>query len=262
MARKRMIDPKIWDSEQVMRLGPLAFKVYVYLISQADDAGKLSICFPMLTSRVFPFNGVGENEVKDAVIEMDKIGLIILYSVAGKDFVVHPNWTRYQKLDHPSKSDIPDFREEYRYIREDSPKAREGSRKTAPNRIEEKGIEGKGNTASAALETPFLRRVEDGFLKRNGGQFTNWGRERKALNELLEKAKAREAEHHEDLLVSVCARFWKLKQEDQTPKGFWRSQPFLPSALNASSIWDRVLESMRRDEGQEEALKLVEGRAR
>lgn len=117
-------------------------------------------------------------------------------------------------------------------------------------------------TAIAAVSNPFLRRVEDGFLKRNGGQFTNWGRERKALNELLDKAKARDSEHYEGLLVSVCTQFWKLKQEDQTPKGFWRGQPFLPSALNASSIWDRVLESMRRDEGQEEALKLVEGRAR
>ena len=55
MARKRMLDPKIWDSEQVMSLNSDQFKVYIYLISQADDAGRIKISFPLLKSRVFPF---------------------------------------------------------------------------------------------------------------------------------------------------------------------------------------------------------------
>jgi hypothetical protein len=73
---------------------------------------------------------------------------------------------------------------------------------------------------------------------------------------LLAKARARDAEHAEDLLVSVCAAFWRLKSGNDK---FWSGQPFLPSTLNASGIWDRVLESMRRDEMPEEVRAIIAG---
>lgn len=126
------------------------------------------------------------------------------------------------------------------------------------NGREGKGIEGKGKTAVAVLETPFLHRIEEGFLKHNGGRFTDYGKERAAIHKLFDKARARDSEHTEDLLVSVCAQFWKLKQGNDK---FWRSQPFLPSALNASSIWDRVIESMRRDEVPADVKAIIEGGA-
>jgi uncharacterized phage protein (TIGR02220 family) len=102
-----MLDPAIWDSEQVMQLSPLGFKLYVYLISQADDEGRLAACFALMTSRVFPFGGANAVEVESLVKDMDKIGLIIMYTFEGKDFIQHPNWTLYQKIDRPTKSHLP-----------------------------------------------------------------------------------------------------------------------------------------------------------
>jgi hypothetical protein len=54
----------------------------------------------------------------------------------------------------------------------------------------------------------------------------------------------------------VCAAFWRLKSGNDK---FWSGQPFLPSTLNASGIWDRVLESMRRDEMPEEVRAIIAG---
>ena len=52
--------------------------------------------------------------------------------------------------------------------------------------------------------------------------------------------------------------FWALKQ---TGNEFWKGQPFLSSALNASGIWDRVLETMRNQEAaaDPEALAIASG---
>lgn len=269
MARKRMIDPRIWDSEQVMRLNPVAFKVYVYTISAADDHGKLPVCFEMLASRVFPFNGVNVEQVRDAVIEMDKIGLIILYVVDGKDFIKHPNWTKYQKIDHPSESSVPDPANDTGAIPERSRKRRYSSRKLRcngieENRIEVKGIEIEPPAAVAAIVNtdPLYHRIEQGFLKHNGERFTDYAKEGAAIHGLIKKARARDAYHAEDLLVSVCAAFWKLKQSDTSARGFWRSQPFTPSALNSGAIWDRVLESMRREEVDPAVAELITGAAK
>jgi hypothetical protein len=243
-----MIDPGIWDSEQVMQLSPAGFKLYVYLISQADDEGRLSVSYSMMASRVFPLGGASPEDVPCLVKEMDRTGLVILYVVDGKEYIEHPNWTTYQKIDRPSPSHFPIRRT----IDDDSSKAR-------ANRIEEKGKEVKGNrAASAAIEKtdPLYHRIEQGFLKHNGNKFTDYGKEGKAIHGLIAKARARDAEHAEGLLASVCTQFWKLKSG--TDK-FWTGQPFLPSALNSSSIWDRVLESMRDEKVDPELLAIIRG---
>jgi hypothetical protein len=252
-----MIDPRIWDSEQVMKLTSDGFKLYVYLISQSDDEGKLTVSYQLFLSRVFPFGGPTVQDIESMVKEMDKTGLIILYCVDGKHFIRHPNWTRYQKIDRATKSSIPDPLP----IVEGSSRARRG---LVRNRIEVKGIEKKGIENSAAVaaivkDTPFYHRIQEGFLKRNGDKFTDYGKEGKAIHGLMEKAQARDANNAEDLLVSVCAAFWKLKTSGDK---FWSSQPFLPSALNSSSIWDRVLESMRVDEVDPEILAIIKAAPR
>jgi hypothetical protein len=61
----------------------------------------------------------------------------------------------------------------------------------------------------------------------------------------------------------MITRFWELKIGKDR---FWKSQPFLPSALNAGGIFDRVLETFRDPSGgansspgelDQEFLKLI-----
>lgn len=54
MARKRMIDPNIWDSEDFGKLSDLSKLVFIGLFSLADDEGR-GRCNPgYLKSKLFP----------------------------------------------------------------------------------------------------------------------------------------------------------------------------------------------------------------
>jgi len=113
MARKRMLDPKIWESEQVMSLHSDAFKIYVYLINHADDEGRVAVSYTMINSRCFPIsNGMDVEKVEGFILGMADDGLILLYSDDEKTYLQHPNWHTYQTINRPTASRIPEYSDE------------------------------------------------------------------------------------------------------------------------------------------------------
>lgn len=104
-------------------------------------------------------------------------------------------------------------------------------------------------------ETKLYHAVKEAFLSKNGGTFTNWGKEGKSIKQLVEKAEARAPDAPEAFLEQIITQFWRLKQSRDR---FWKEQPFLPSALNASGIFDRVLEHFREDEPNEEYSRILQ----
>ena len=116
----------------------------------------------------------------------------------------------------------------------------------------------KDTAVAARVETnPLYHVVEQAFLSRNGDKFTNYGKEGKAIHGLIDKATARMPDDPGAMMHAMLDAFWKLKTGDTSAKGFWRGQPFLPSAL--SPLWDRVLETMREDVVDPEILAIVNG---
>lgn len=71
-----------------------------------------------------------------------------------------------------------------------------------------------------------------------GERFSNYAKEGKATKGLIEKARALYADDPGDFLRMMLAEFQRLRRSGDK---FWKGQPYLPSALNASGIWDRVL---------------------
>lgn len=248
-----MIDPRIWDSEQVMKLSPLGFKVYIYLISQADDAGKLPVSYQMLASRIFPFGEMDKDTIETAVKEMDKEGLIILYVVDGKEVIKHPNWTKYQKIDRPSESSIP----EPPVIRERSTNARrtldEASRKCRRNGIEENrkevnGIEG-ASRALAKSDPRYLElygKLKTAFESKNSEM--DYKREGPAMKWITEHALTRDDSNA--FLKSMLNLFWTLTHDSR--EKIWYQQPFIPSVMRSGGLWPRLLTKLQdhaEDEG-------------
>ena len=262
MPRKRMIDPRIWDSEQVMQLSPEGFKLYIYLISQSDDSGRMRVSPSMIASRIYPFGGFDAEKCKNTLDEMNSSGLIILYEVDSIQYLEHPNWLRYQKIDRPSISTIPQ-----RKLVERSSKAR---RPLVPNVIEVNRIE--FNIAADAAsdddlfptsdegkkELSFYHAIEKSFFSKNDDTFTDYGKEGKAIKNLIKKARARAPDSPEVFMAQMIDAFWKLKNSSDK---FFGSQPFIPSALNASGIWDRVLETLRDKSKSADpiAMKIAKG---
>jgi hypothetical protein len=116
---------------------------------------------------------------------------------------------------------------------------------------------------SPIQDTELYTSVQKAFLSKNGEKFTDYGKEGKAIKQLIIKAKARDPDAYDEFLKSMITRFWELKAGKDR---FWKSQPFLPSALNAGGIFDRVLETFRDPSGgtnsppgelDQEFLKLI-----
>ena len=94
-------------------------------------------------------------------------------------------------------------------------------------------------------ETQLYHAIKDSFESKYG-EFEPgiYGKEGAAIKQLIKKATARSPDNPTAFVKAMCEQFWKLKTEDP----FIGKQPFLPSALNSSGIWPRVLETLRTQE--------------
>lgn len=113
MARKRMIDPNIWQSEDFSKLSTLGKLVFIGLFSLADDEGK-GRCNPVyLRSTLFPYDeNLKSTDIDKTLLEISSNMSIIFYSNDGSNYYSLYNWSNWQKIDKPSKSKIPDYDEE------------------------------------------------------------------------------------------------------------------------------------------------------
>lgn len=108
MARRRMIDPGIWQSEQVNSLDFRQRWLYAGLISNADDYGKMKGHPAWVRSQVFPYDDIPVEEIKTDLCHMAKIGLIYYWQNGDNWLIQHPNWFKYQRVDKPTESLLPD----------------------------------------------------------------------------------------------------------------------------------------------------------
>lgn len=109
MARRRMIAPEIWQSEDFGELSVLARIVFIGLFSMADDEGKGRAKAIYVKSILFPYD---ENiRVADIDKTLEEIG-----SKMSVTFFIHnenkyyrlDNWKKWQSIDKPQPSKIPD----------------------------------------------------------------------------------------------------------------------------------------------------------
>lgn len=109
MARKRMISPEIWESSSFAELTDFAKLVFIGLISNADDEGKGEADAALLKSKLFPRDEKKRAaDVKSALSEIARSTSTLFYSVEGHDYYALTTWRRWQKLDRPTPSKIPD----------------------------------------------------------------------------------------------------------------------------------------------------------
>lgn len=179
MARKRMIDPNIWQSEDFGRLSTLAKLVFIGLFSLADDEGR-GRCNPVyLKSTLFPYEeGIRSADIDKTLSEISSNMSVVFYSCDGSSYYSLYNWNTWQKIDRPSESKIPEFNEKImqKIFDDNSTNIR---RVFAPNKnIKEKEQERKGNRKEKKFIPPSLddikKYVEEKQLKVNAEHFYNY----------------------------------------------------------------------------------------
>lgn len=84
-------------------------------------------------------------------------------------------------------------------------------------------------------------------------RFTNYPKEGKAIHGLISKARIRAPDDPETFLEGMIRMFEYLRSTDK----FYKSHPFLPSSLNSSGIWDRVMNAAEQRWKEEQAAQVV-----
>lgn len=112
MARKRMIDPTIWQSEDFGKLSTLAKLVFIGLFSLADDEGR-GRCNPIyLKSTLFPYEeNIRSTDIDKTLSEISSNMSVVLYSCDGSSYYSLLSWDTFQKIDRPNQSKIPEYNE-------------------------------------------------------------------------------------------------------------------------------------------------------
>lgn len=113
MARKRMIDPNIWQSEDFSKLSTLAKLVFIGLFSLADDEGRGRSNPIYLKSSLFPYEeGIRSADIDKTLSEISSNMSVVFYSCDGSNYYSLYNWNTWQKIDRPTASKIPEYDQE------------------------------------------------------------------------------------------------------------------------------------------------------
>jgi len=116
MARKRTIDPGIWTSDQFTSIkSPWARLLFIGIISNADDEGRMVANPRHLRAVVFPGDGHKEDRMGQWRDILAANGLINVYKCPASaqildatEYLFLPNWTKYQHISKRYPSLIPE----------------------------------------------------------------------------------------------------------------------------------------------------------
>lgn len=111
MARKRMIDPSFWEDEKLGSCEPTNRLLFMGLISQSDDDGRLKGHPSLIRSSIFPYDPDITNEMVETWLEKladPEHKLIIRYEVDNQKYILIKNFKKHQTINKPQKSKLPE----------------------------------------------------------------------------------------------------------------------------------------------------------
>ena len=109
MARKRMIDPEIWENQRFGEMSLIARFLWIGLISHADDEGKGKASPSILKRNIFGFDSTTRaTDIEKTLTELSSKMSITLYEINGEKFYKLDKWFAWQSIQKPKKSKIPD----------------------------------------------------------------------------------------------------------------------------------------------------------
>lgn len=110
MARKRMVDPSFWVDEKLGTVDVSVRLLFMGLISQADDEGRLNGHSALIRSLIFPYDQditVSDVEGWLQLLAADGRKLIIRYEVDHQQYICIPNFKKHQTINKPQDSKLP-----------------------------------------------------------------------------------------------------------------------------------------------------------
>lgn len=120
MPRIRTIKPELPQSQSIGRLSRDARLLFILLFTVADDAGRTRAASRLLASLLYPYDADAPGLIEGWLAELERNGQIRRYAVDGSEYLEIAKWLEHQKIDRPSASRLPEYREDSMLAREDS----------------------------------------------------------------------------------------------------------------------------------------------
>lgn len=95
----RVIKESAFLSERISELSDFEFRLWVGLITQADDAGRGDARPAIIKGRVFALRDrTTLKDIDAALRNLAAVGCVSLYTVDGKPYFQFPNWAKHQRV--------------------------------------------------------------------------------------------------------------------------------------------------------------------
>lgn len=98
-----MIDPEYWSDEEIGRWSAHARLMYIGLWNIADDEGRFKAADELLNAQLFPY----DRKVSIKKLKAELGNKVQWYEANGLKYGFIRNFSKHQKIDHPSESKLP-----------------------------------------------------------------------------------------------------------------------------------------------------------
>lgn len=109
MARKRMIDPSFWVDEKLGTVEPRVRLLFMGLISQADDEGRLNGHPALIRSLIYAYDyDITVADIESWLSLLAERSLILRYEVHQQKYISISNFKKHQTINRPQVSKLPE----------------------------------------------------------------------------------------------------------------------------------------------------------
>jgi hypothetical protein len=144
MARIRSLKP---DHRTHLKIGVLSdreYRLWVSMILEADDDGRLVAESGQLRAQTWPYGKVTTAQTEEAIQKIAALGRIRLYEVRGVRYAYFPAWKDHQHPKYPVASKLPPPSPDVNFP-QTSPSVPPALPKAFPTRgVESRGVESRG----------------------------------------------------------------------------------------------------------------------
>lgn len=115
MARIRTIKPDFCTSPSAGRVSREARLLFLLLLTDADDEGRLAGSLKRLAGCLYPDDhDVTPVKIRKWLTELHRQEMVVAYSVDDAEYLWIVNFTKHQKISHPTPSRLPNPPEDFR----------------------------------------------------------------------------------------------------------------------------------------------------
>jgi len=218
MPRIRSLKPSIWQDEAFGEVSDIARLLFIGLITQADDHGRLRGDPRLVASLVWPYEARPPSQVNEWLAELDRADLISRYAHAGRLYVFLTSWDKHQRVDNAKDSTLPDPsaadgrgpdnpQQGFAAVRREPPRPAAGVRRGEEGSKERKGEERK--SAIDTADSPLSHLLAD-LIAQNGTKRPLVTKRWADAERLLIERDERDAGEARELLAwSQADEFWR-----------------------------------------------------